>query len=94
MTCKELKFSDHAITQMFTRSISVDQAKWVLEHGEIIASYPADWPYPSYLILGIVNNRPIHIVVGRDEKLERCVLVTAYEPDPHIWEPGFKSKKK
>jgi hypothetical protein len=44
-------------------------------------------------MLASVNDRPIHIVVGKDEEKERCIVVTAYEPDPSIWEPGFKSKR-
>ena len=93
MTCKEVLFSDHAITQMFKRNISVDDVKRVIEGGANIAEYPYDKPYPSYLMLASVNNRPIHIVVGKDEEEERCIVVTAYEPDPSIWEPGFKSKR-
>jgi hypothetical protein len=93
MTCKEVLFSDHAITQMFKRNISVDDVKRVIEGGETIAEYPYDKPYPSCLMLASVNNRPIHIVVGKDEEKERCIVVTAYEPDPGIWEPGFKSKR-
>jgi hypothetical protein len=94
MTCKELLFSDHAITQMFKRSIPVEHIKWALEHGEIITSYPTDKPYPSYLVLGYTNNRVVHIVVGKDEITGRCIIVTAYEPDPNIWEPDFKTKRK
>jgi hypothetical protein len=93
MTCKEVLFSDHAITQMFKRNISVDDVKRVIEGGANIAEYPYDKPYPSCLMLASVNNRPIHIVVGKDEEKERCIVVTAYEPDPSIWEPGFKSKR-
>jgi hypothetical protein len=93
MTCKEVLFSDHAITQMFKRNISVDDVKRVIEGGETIAEYLYDKPYPSCLMLASVNDRPIHIVLGKDEEKERCIVVTAYEPDPSIWEPGFKSKR-
>ena len=93
MTCKEVLFSDHAITQMFKRKISVDDAKLVIEKGETIAEYSSDRPYPSCLMLAYVDNRPVHIVLGKDEEKERCIVITAYEPDPNIWEPGFKSKR-
>lgn len=93
MTCNEVLFSDHAITQMFKRSISVDDVKRVIEMGETIAEYLNDKPYPSCLMLAYINNRPIHVVVGRDEEKGRCIVVTTYEPDPNIWQPGFKSKK-
>lgn len=93
MTCKEVLFSDHAIIQMFKRNISVDDVKLVIETGETIAEYQNDKPYPSFLMLAYINSRPIHIVVGRDEEKDRCIVITAYEPDPNIWQPGFKSKR-
>ena len=93
MTCKDVLFSDHAITQMFKRNISVDQVKQVIEIGETIADYPTDKPYPSCLMFAYTGNRPIHIVVGNDEENSRCIIITAYEPDPTIWEPGFKLKR-
>ena len=94
MVCKEILFSDHAITQMFKRGISVDNVKFVIENGEVVITYPNDQPYPSYLILDYINNRPLHIVLGKDDSLERCIVVTAYEPDESLWEAGFKLKRK
>jgi hypothetical protein len=94
MICKETLFSDHAITQMFKRNISVDNVKIIIESGEIIATYFYDKPHPSYLILGYIDTRPIHIVAGKDEDLGRCIIITAYQPDENIWEVGFKLKKK
>jgi hypothetical protein len=93
MICKETLFSDHAITQMFKRSISVDNVKFVIERGEVIATYLHDKPYPSYLLLGYIDKRPLHIVVAKDEDLQRCIAITAYEPDENIWQAGFKLKK-
>lgn len=78
---------------MFRRNISVDNVKFVVENGEVIMTYLHDRPYPSYLVLGYVSDRPIHLVVGKDDSLERCIIVTAYEPDESIWDGGFKSKK-
>jgi hypothetical protein len=93
MVCREVLFSDHAIAQMFRRSISVDNIKFVVENGVVIKEYPHDKPYPSYLILGYIDNRPVHIVLGKDGKLGRCIVITTYEPDETIWQVDFKSKK-
>jgi len=79
---------------MFKRNISVDDVKFVLENGEVVITYSYDKPYPSYLILGYINNRPLHVVVGKDDGLGRCIIITAYEPDANIWQTGFKSKKE
>jgi hypothetical protein len=43
---------------MFKRNISVDDVKRGIEGGETIAEYPYDKPYPSYLMLASVNDRP------------------------------------
>lgn len=79
---------------MFKRNISVDDVKFALVNGELIVTYVNDKPFPSYLLLAYVGNRPIHILTGKDETLERCIIITAYEPDESIWEIGFKLKKK
>ncbi|MDB5011166.1 MAG: hypothetical protein JWQ06_1955 [Mucilaginibacter sp.] len=93
MVCKETLYSDHAITQMFKRNISVDNIRLVIENGEVIMTYLYDKPYPSYLILGYINSRPIHVVLGKSDNLDRCIVITAYEPDENIWETDYKSKK-
>ena len=36
----------------------------VLQTGEVIEEYPDDTPFPSYLILGFVGDRPFHVVVA------------------------------
>jgi hypothetical protein len=94
MVCKEILFSDHAITQMFKRNISVDDVKLIVGNGEVIITYFYDKPYPSYLILGYSNVRPVHVVTAMDELLGRCIIITAYEPDKNIWEVGFKLKRE
>jgi hypothetical protein len=41
--------------------------------------------------LGVVNGRLLHIVIAKDEDITH--VITAYEPDPAIWEPGFRVRK-
>jgi hypothetical protein len=94
MICKILEFSDHAINQMFKRDISVEDVRQVIEMGEAIAEYPNDRPFPSFLMLGRVNLRYLHVVVARDERFDKCIVITAYEPAANIWEEDFKTKKK
>lgn len=94
MICEEILFSDHAITQMFRRNISVDEVKFIAENGEVITTYLHDRPYPGYLLLGYAGNRPIHLVLGKDDDSGRCIIITAYEPDKNIWDAGFRSKKE
>jgi hypothetical protein len=62
MHCETVVFSDHAISQMFKRSISVNDVVSIIEVGQPIQEYADDKPYPSYLMLGYLNQRPLHIV--------------------------------
>jgi hypothetical protein len=94
MLCDNIVFSDHAINQMFKRSISVDDVVNIIEIGEIIQEYPDDKPYPSYLILGFLNQRPLHIVMAKNDFENNCIIVTAYQPSTDIWNTDFKTKKK
>jgi hypothetical protein len=89
-----LVFSGHAVRQMFQRRISRDEVKAVVEDGEAIAEYPDDRPYPSYLMLGIVNQRPIHVVVAKDADTQKAFVITAYEPDLNLWQPEVKTRKR
>lgn len=86
-------YSDHAIDRIFEGDISKTGVTHVLNKGEVIENYPKDKPFPSKLILGWYNNKPIHIVVGEDSKKEVLYIITAYVPDLKKWEQGFKARK-
>lgn len=77
---------------MFKRNISVEDVKLVLMNGEIITKYENDKPYPSYLFFAIANNRPLHLLVARDNDTGICIMVTVYEPDKKLWSADLKTK--
>lgn len=91
--CDGLKFSRHAIEQMFTRGINPTEVRKCLEQHEIIEDYPEDTPYPSKLLLCFIGARPIHLVIAINELEKTCILVTAYEPDKELWSDDFKKRK-
>ena len=62
--------------------------------GEVIATYPDDTPLPSRLVLGWLGDRPLHVVAADNDTDQVTVVITVYEPDPAIWEPRFKSRRK
>ena len=88
----KLVFRIHAIQRMSERQISVATVKHVLEKGEIIRDYPDDTPYPSRLILGWREKRPLHVVAASGEA-DQTIIITAYEPDADLWEADFRKKK-
>lgn len=83
----------HALEKMIARGVSRDEVIKVMEDGEVIRPYFEDRPFPSALVLGFPENRPIHVVVSFDETAEQIFVITAYEPDLTIFETDFKTKK-
>jgi hypothetical protein len=92
MKYKELHFSGHAVVQMFRRGIQVNDIEVVLETGKLIKDYPEDKPLASFLMLGFIEHRPLHVVASTD-KQGNCFIITAYEPDVTLWNDKFTSKK-
>ena len=90
----KLQFSGHAMQRMFARSISPEDVRYVIDHGEIIANYPDDQPFPSFLKLAFINGRALHIVVGYDASTDTGHIITAYVPDPALWHDDMKTRKR
>jgi len=94
MDCSKVVFSQHAFTRMFARSISPELVSRAVGSSEIIAEYPDDQPFPSYLLLYFEQEKPLHVVVGKDEHDGACYIITAYEPDIKLWNDDFRSRRK
>jgi len=78
---------------MFKRKITPAQVRAVLESGEVIASYPEDTPFPSYLLFAVVDGRPLHVIAALEEEERRCYVVTAYVPEIEIWSDDFRTRR-
>jgi Domain of unknown function (DUF4258) len=90
---RTLVFSSHAVRRMFARRISEAEVKIAIDSGTIIESYPDDTPFPSYLVLDFIDVSPIHVVYSIDESTNIIYVITAYNPDPGIWENNFSVRK-
>jgi hypothetical protein len=86
-------YQRHAVERMAQRSVSEEDVMQMLLTGETIQVYHSDTPYPSELILGWCNKRPLHIVVATDTIGRRKIVVTVYEPNSDQWEADFRRKK-
>jgi len=84
----------HAVQRMFERGIAEVEVRDTLKKGEEIASYPDDLPYPSQLLLGWREGKPLHVVVAYNAQDEEHIVITVYEPDPTLWEDGFRRRKR
>jgi hypothetical protein len=84
----------HAIKRMLERSITVDDVRMVLVHGETIEVYPDAKPYPCRLVLGWRDARPLHIVVADDAESNSAIIVTVYEPDRQRWDRSLRRRRR
>jgi hypothetical protein len=60
----------------------------------VIREYADDRPYPSWLMLGYIGTRPLHVVAADNDDDQETIVITVYEPDPQLWEADFKRKKR
>jgi hypothetical protein len=94
MPFDRLIFRQHAFDQMIARFITEVEVRQVLEVGTMVEEYPNDLPYPSYLILGYVDGRPLHIVASDNEFDKVTIVRTMYEPDAARWDSTFTKRKR
>ena len=59
---KQIKFTDHARVEMAKEGISADEVLKAIENGEVIEEYVDDKPFPSCLLYGELDEKPIHMV--------------------------------
>lgn len=90
---ENIAVTEHARIRLYERNININDIINAINTGEIIKQYPDDKPLPSCLILGFsVNSCYIHVVVSCNTNF--IYLITAYFPDPDIWENNFKTRKE
>lgn len=88
----KLVFRVHAVRRMYERGISDEDVRHVLMLGDVIEEYPDDLPYPSRLVLGWRAGRPLHIVAAESTNTDETIVITVYEPDAGLWQPGFRER--
>ena len=49
---------------------------------------------PGRLVLGWCGTRAIHVVVDENRADDELIVITAYEPQPDLWELGLKRSKQ
>jgi hypothetical protein len=76
---------------MRLREIDFDDVRRILDEGATIETYPDDTPFPSRLVLGWVERRPIHIVAA-DIAEGEVIVVTVYDPNPEEWSKDYRSR--
>ena len=60
---------------------------------EVVEAYPKDKYLPSYLVLCMAGEMPLHVLFAVDVPGENVRIVTAYPPDPAEWMPDLKTRR-
>jgi hypothetical protein len=90
---EELRYRLHARRQMAERAISPQTIEQVLTDGEVIErAHRPGRPFPIRLLLGWVEERPIHVLVA-DDPGGRHYVITVYEPTPERWSDDFRKRR-
>lgn len=89
-----LRFKLHAVIQMEERGLTVDDVRMAVENGEDIETRPDEQPYPARLVLGLCLLGALHVAVRDNIDDDEIIVETAYQPDPALWEPDFKTRRK
>lgn len=89
---ENIAITEHARIRLYERNISINDILNGINTGEIIKQYTDDKPLASCLIVGFsVKSEYIHLVVSCDADF--IYLITAYFPNPDMWENDFKVRK-
>jgi hypothetical protein len=92
----DVRVSDHGYDELDEDGILAADALDGIASAELIEDYPNRVRGPSVLTLQVdARGRPIHVVWALPAGERRpAVLVTAYRPDPALWDSDFKRRKK
>jgi len=94
VTYKDFIITKHAARRKLERDIYISDIEHVLSSGEVIEEYPEDTPYPSRLVLGFIDRRPIHIVAADNDQDRITYIITVYEPNTQEWDSSFRRRLK
>jgi len=85
-------YREHAIQRMFERDIFEIDVENTIKSGEIIEEYLDDKPYPSFLVLGLNGDKPLHVVFAKNHEENQIIIITAYYPDKDKWSNDYKRR--
>jgi len=83
----------HCQMRLEKRQVLISDAEYAIMHGEIIETYPEDFPFSSCLIFCVLRSgKPLHVVCSVGDGL--LYLITAYYPTLDKFEPDHRTRRK
>lgn len=87
---RKIYWTYHVNMRLAGRYLTRDEILDSVDSYEIIESYPEDKYLPSYLILA---GSGFHVQFAADLEGDNLRIVTAYRPDPNVWESDLKTRR-
>ena len=89
-----IEWRKHTLQRLLERHITQKDVLQILRLGEVIRHYDDDRPFPSVLLFGWIDNRPLHVVAAHDQTVNKVYIITVYEPSLDVFEPDYKTRKQ
>lgn len=87
----DYRVSDHAYEELRKDAILISELIAGITTAELVEDYRTR---DRVLVLQYeANGTPIHVVWAMSER-RQAALVTAYRPDPNLWDSHFKERRK
>jgi hypothetical protein len=91
----DVQVSEHGYEELRKDDILIEDAVAGVATAVVVEEYPARFRGPAVLTLQRDgDDRPVHVVWALPAGSRRpAVLVTAYRPDPGLWDEDFTRRK-
>ena len=89
-----IKWRYHALLRFQERGITRDQAKQVMEQGEILEHHDNAKPFPKCLMMAMIGpNRPLYVALAYDDATDYVHVITVHRLDPAKWDDPWTRRK-